>query len=140
MTRRSDQELGFTLIEIMLVVIIIGVLISIVAPRFAGQSERAHVVAAEAAINGTFASALDMYELDHGRYPDSLNMLWNQPASGDKKWRGPYVKKKAPLDPWKNEYQYQHPGQHNTDDFDLFSLGPDGVVSDDDVTNWSEER
>lgn len=130
------KKYGFTLIELMLVVIIIGALVAIVMPRFTGRGEQAKITAARAAVESTIATALKMYELDNGRFPktdEGLNALLSKPASA-LNWNGPYLEKK-PLDPWQREYQYKSPGQHRID-YDLYSLGRDGVESADDVANW----
>ena len=129
---------GFTLIELMLVVIIIGALVAMVMPRLAGRSEQAKVGAAKADIQANIATAFKLYELDNGRYPSTeeggLQALLNKPASASN-WNGPYLEKK-PIDPWGREYQYQSPGAHRSYDYDLFSTGKDGQVSNDDITNW----
>lgn len=131
---------GFTLIELMLVVIIIGVLVAMVAPRFAGRSKQAKITAARADIEANIAVALELFELDNGRYPASeegLSALRGKPSDLES-WRGPYIKKRIPVDPWSNPYQYKCPGERG-DDYDLFSCGPDGVVGGgDDITNWEE--
>lgn len=137
-----NKSKGFTLIELMLVVIIIGILVSMVVPRIAGRSKQARVAAAKADINANVATALDMYELDNGSYPSTeqgLKALTTKPdiAPIPDNWNGPYVKK-IPLDPWERPYVYKSPGVHNQD-YDLSSLGPDGIESSDDITNWQAE-
>lgn len=135
--RGNDRRRGFTLIELMLVVIIIAALVSMVMPRLAGRSEQAKAGAAQADISSNIATALKLYELDNGGFPstsDGLNALVSRPPTA-KSWNGPYLEKK-PIDPWGREYQYQSPGQHRTYDYDLFSLGKDGQESADDVKNW----
>lgn len=134
---------AFTLIEIMLVVIIIGILAAMVIPNMAGRGEQARVAAARADIDANLSTALDLYELDNGQYPTSeqgLNALLAKSSSSPvpANWHGPYLKKKRiPLDPWGREYKYAAPGINNTEEFDLSSYGPDGVESQDDIVNWS---
>lgn len=137
-----ERKKGFTLIELMLVVIIIGILVSMVVPRIAGRSKQAKVAAAKADINANLSTALDMYELDNGTYPTTeqgLKALVIKPGTTPvpDSWNGPYVKK-TPLDPWARPYVYNSPGQHNQD-YDLSSLGQDGIESADDITNWQAE-
>ena len=132
-----DDKLGFTLIELMLVVIIIGALVAMVMPRLTGRGEQARTAAASADINSNIATALKLYELDNGAFPTSaegLNALMSAPGSA-RNWNGPYLERK-PLDPWGRQYKYQCPGAHRIQDYDLYSLGRDGVESEDDVTNW----
>lgn len=128
---------GFTLIEIMLVVIIIGALAAMVMPRLAGRSEQARIVAAQVDIDANIATGLKLYELDNGYFPSSeegLKALLVKPSSASN-WNGPYIEKK-PIDPWGREYQYKSPAAKSAQDYDLYSLGRDEQKSDDDVTNW----
>lgn len=125
---------GFTLIELMLVVMIIGVLAGLVVPRLAGRAEKAKRVAAKSEIESSIPSALNSYEVDMGDFPQKLDDLMQNP-SGSSNWDGPYLNK-LPKDPWGKPYYYKAPGEHNTD-FDLASSGKDGVLgNDDDVKNW----
>jgi general secretion pathway protein G len=131
------RKKGFTLIELMLVVIIIGALVAMVMPRLTGRSEQARVTAAKADVQANIATALKMYEIDNGSYPsteEGLNALFNKSASANN-WNGPYLERR-PIDPWGREYKYRSPGEHRQADYDLYSLGRDGVESADDVTNW----
>ena len=128
---------AFTLIELMLVVVIIGALVAMVMPRLTGRGEQARVAAAKADIQSNIATALKLYELDNGEFPqtaDVLNALLTKPGSATN-WQGPYLERK-PLDPWQREYKYKSPGEHRTGDYDLYSLGKDGTESADDVKNW----
>lgn len=141
MVRRREK--GFTLIEIMLVVIIIGVLAAMIIPNFAGRGEQAKRSAARADIEANLSTGLDLYEMDMGSYPpgqEGLRALLERPTSvvNTDQWRGPYLKKKRiPLDPWGRPYVYVFPGVHDKDSYDLFSYGSDGVESQDDITNWA---
>jgi general secretion pathway protein G len=117
---------GFTLLELLVVVAIIGLLVGYVAPRYFGQVGKAETATARAQIDA-LEKALDQYRLDTGHYPSTevgLNALVAKPAS-EPKWNGPYLKKAVPLDPWNNAYVYKLPGEKGGD-FDLVSYGRDG--------------
>lgn len=132
---------GFTLIELMIVIIIISALAAMVVPRLTGRTEQARVAIAESDINSNIATALKLYELDNGNYPTTeqgLAALLSKSSSSPVplNWNGPYLEKK-PIDPWKNQYQYRCPGSHNTAGYDLYSIGKDGAEgTSDDVANW----
>ena len=134
---------GFTLIELMLVIIIIGTLAALVIPRLAGRAEQARKTAVKADILSNIPLALDLYELDNGLYPSTqqgLDALINKPTTWPlaKNWTGPYLKKR-PVDPWGNDYRYICPGTHNSEDYDLFSIGKDGSEGgNDDIGNWED--
>lgn len=134
---------GFTLIELMIVVVIIAVLAAAVIPRLAGRTQQARNNTAKMDISGNISVALDLYELDNGRYPSSeqqLGSLITKPSSSPvpTNWNGPYLKRK-PIDPWGTEYRYACPGTHNND-YDLWSIGPDATDgTSDDITNWDVE-
>jgi len=129
---------GFTLVEMMLVVIIIATLAAMVIPRLAGRTEQAKVARAKADI-ASIGLALDLYELDLGKYPSSLEDLTKRevpPELGEGvTWNGPYLKKGLPTDPWGRPYKYD-PESKNNRDYDLWSFGPDGQQGKDDITNW----
>lgn len=140
MNTRQYRQSGFTLIEIMVVVVIIAILASIIVPNVVGRAEEARIAKTKADIR-TLESALAMYRLDNGHYPSTdqgLEALVKRP-SGDPpapNWRqGGYVKT-LPKDPWGNAYQYLSPGQHG--EYDVWSNGPDGVSGDsDDIGSWT---
>src|SRR5512139_3682505 len=116
---------GFTLLELLVVLVILGLLVGYVAPRFFGQVGKSEVKVAKAQIRA-LEDALDQYRLDTGRYPTTeqgLVALDSQPT-GESRWQGPYLKKPVPNDPWGNPYQYRVPGEHG--ELDLYSLGKDG--------------
>ena len=130
------ERKGFTLVELMLVVIIIGILVAMVAPRLAGRSEQAKIAAARADIEANLSSALDLYEIDNGAYPEKLEDLMVKPSNAVN-WKGPYLKRK-PVDPWGNPYVYKYPGTHG--DYDLMSCGKSGTEGGEgEVANWDEE-
>ena len=133
----NQRRLGFTLVENMLVVVIIGILAALVIPKSAGSSERARVTAAQADIKGGIKSAIGQYEVDNGFYPKNLQDLIVQPSNA-KNWHGPYFDPPSlPVDPWGNPYIYYYPGKHNPTSYDLLSVGPDGREgTDDDIGNW----
>jgi general secretion pathway protein G len=130
---------GFTLLELLVVMVIIGLLAGFVAPRYFAQVGKSQVKVARAQIDA-LDKALDEFRLDMGRYPTSeegLAILMTAP-SNEPNWGGPYLKKGVPLDPWGRPYLYQQPGTHG--DFDLLSYGkdgrPGGTGEDADITNW----
>jgi len=139
--RRRAGTRGFTLVELLLVLAILGTLAAIVVPKFAGRSQQAKVTAARSQL-ANFDIALDSFEVDNGYYPqgaEGLQLLLTAPSDA-KDWRGPYLKKTTiPLDPWQNPYVYTYPGQYNQSGFDLMSMGPDGSQGGgDDITNWDD--
>lgn len=139
-TRLKTQ--GFSLIEIILVVIIIATLSAMVVPRLTGRSEQARQTAAKADIEVNIPTALKLYELDNGFLPTTeqgLNALLQKPTStpAPENWNGPYLEK-PPTDPWGRSYEYQSPGAHRPHDYDLSSLGkdPKPETTKDDIVNW----
>jgi len=135
---------AFTLIELLLVVVIIGVLAAIMLPSFSGRSEEARITRAKTEIESTLGLALDMFEADTGKYPSTeqgLEALIRKP-DGVLNWRGPYIKKSNRFeDPWENTYHYQFPGQQNTFSYDLISSGPDGQLgTEDDISNFDQDQ
>ena len=131
---------GFTLLELLVVMVIIGLLAAYVGPRFFAQIGKSEVKAARAQIDA-LEKALDQYRIDVGHYPSTeqgLGALMTQPP-GEKKWAGPYLKKAVPDDPWGHPYVYRLPGQHGID-YDLMSYGKDGQPGGsgeaEDIGNW----
>ncbi|MES2570242.1 MAG: type II secretion system major pseudopilin GspG [Verrucomicrobiota bacterium] len=136
-TRR--QQRGFTLVEMLLVLVILAVLAAIVIPKFSGRSQQAKTTAAQSQIS-SIELALDSYEVDTGSYPQGLGALTDEP-SGTQNWKGPYLKKGVPADPWGNAYVYSYPGKSNAKSYDISSMGPDGRSGgDDDITNWDAKK
>lgn len=129
---------GFTLVEMLLVLVILATLAAVVVPKFAGRTRQAKETAARSQL-ASFEIALDAFEIDNGYYPAGANGLLElveRPGEATD-WKGPYLKKGIPLDPWGNEYIYQYPGANNPDGYDLSSPGPDGRAGgEDDITNW----
>ncbi len=142
--REQSYLTGFTLIELMLVVMIIATLAALVVPKFTGRAEQAKVAAAKTDIIVNIPTALDLYDLDNGFYPTTeqgLDALRVSPSisPAPPKWTGPYIKKK-PVDPWGNPYIYSYPGTHNRNSYDLYSFGKDGAEGGkDDINNWEDE-
>lgn len=135
----TQSQRGFTLLELLVVMVIIGLLAGYVGPKYFAQIGKSEVKVARAQIDA-LEKALDQYRLDVGRYPGAeagLNALVARPAS-EPKWQGPYLKKAVPDDPWGHPYIYRIPGEHG--EFDLFSYGRDGQSGgsgeDADITNW----
>jgi len=129
--KEKRRQGGFTLIEILIVVLIIGLLASFVAPNLIGRYERSKEEIAKAQVE-MLSSGVLSFKLDLGRYPNSMDELLK---STDTKWRGPYLSKQSlPKDPWGRDYQYKVPGDHGP--FDLYSLGPDGTLNERSATNW----
>ena len=125
-TVRTGQSRGFTLLELLVVIVIIGLLAAYVGPKYFSQLGRSEVTAAKAQIDA-FDKPLDTYRLDVGRYPtteEGLAALMTAPPSAGAKWNGPYLKKAIPPDPWGNPYQYRSPGA--SADYEVLSLGKDG--------------
>jgi general secretion pathway protein G len=128
---------GFTLVELLLVLVILGILAAIVIPKFSGRTAQAKEQAAITQIS-TFKTALDAFEVDNGYYPKSLNDLFVQPRDATK-WHGPYLQADAPpKDPWGNDYIYKFPGTHNPTSYDLSSAGPPN--EDKLIANWTLKR
>jgi general secretion pathway protein G len=135
---RADRR-GFTLVELLVVMVILGLLAALVVPTYMGRERKARSQAARAQIE-LLGTALDTFRLDVGRYPttqEGLQALRSAPGQAPG-WDGPYLKKAVPLDPWGRAYVYESPGQHG--EYDLYSYGADGAPGGEgdgrDVASW----
>lgn len=143
--RPSPHNAGFTLIEIMAVVVIMGMLMATLAVGIASQLDRARMQNAKAQIL-RIEQALEFYQLDNARFPTAdqgLAALVTRPTTPpEPRSYNPagYIKGDALVDPWNQPFQYRIPGAHNPQTFDLWSIGPDGVESGDDITNWEKSE
>lgn len=137
--RNRTHQRGFTLIEILIVMVIIGLLAALVGPRMFGKVGKSKQKAAKAQIS-MFETALDTYRLDVGKYPTTdmgLEALRIKPDDLEK-WDGPYLPKEIPMDPWGHPYEYRSPSEHG--DYEIVSYGgdgsPGGEEEDMDITSW----
>ncbi len=124
--QQSRAARGFTLLELLVVIVIIGLLAAYVGPKYFSQLGKSEVTVAKAQIEA-FEKSLDTYRLDVGRYPtteESMGALMTAPPTAGAKWNGPYLKKGVPADPWGRPYQYKAPGSKG--DYEITSLGKDG--------------
>jgi general secretion pathway protein G len=131
---------GFTLLELLVVMVIIGLLAGYVGPKYFAQIGKSEIKTTRAQIDA-LGKALDQFRLDTGHYPtteEGLTSLVTRPAN-ETRWDGPYLKKNVPQDPWGNAYVFANPGEHSGD-YDLYSFGKDGQQGGDgeaaDITNW----
>ena len=130
---------GFTLVELMLGVVIMGALAAMIVPRLQGRGDKAKIAIAKTDIEAHLATALKLYELDNDDFPTTsqgLSALRAKPTSNPipKSWNGPYIEK-DPVDPWGRPYVYVSPGDHRSD-YDLYSKGKNESSADDDIVNW----
>ena len=140
--KKVRREKGFSLIELLLVLVILAALASVIVPKFAGRGKQAKVTATQVEIQN-LSSALSTFEIENDRFPttsEGLKALIEKPANANG-WEKPYLQKQEiPKDPWANEYMYRQPGQRNEYSYDLSSAGPDGKFNtEDDITNWAAE-
>ncbi len=139
MSCSARRSAGFTLLELLVVMVIIGLLVGYVGPKYFSQIGKSEVKTARAQIDA-LGKALDQYRLDTGHYPTTEQGLaaLNAAPAGEAKWGGPYLQKNLPSDPWGKPYQYKAPGEHG--EYDLWSFGKDGQAggADEsaDIVNW----
>ncbi|HUU94119.1 MAG TPA: type II secretion system major pseudopilin GspG [Phycisphaerae bacterium] len=143
-TVRAMVRRAFTLLEVLMVIVILGLIATVVITSIGGTEERARRDLAQQQINGVLVPKIDLFRLHCGRYPDEdegLKALLDQPDDEEleDKWAGPYVKPEQLQDPWGNDFAYQYPGEFNENGFDVSSPGPDGQEgNDDDIGNWQK--
>lgn len=142
-SRRSLRDArGFTLLEIMVVLAIIGLLVALAVSNLGGAYDNARISTADIFVKQSIKTPLFSYKIAMGDFPstsEGLQALATPPAGKADRWRGPYVQDgQIPLDPWKRPYQYRYPGTHNKEGYDVWSLGPDGQESEDDIGNWTK--
>lgn len=134
MNKKHIGQRGFTLIEMLIVIIIIGLLASLVGPKLFTKVDKARIKTAKAQIE-LLSAAIDTYRLDMGKFPATLEELR---SSDDPRWEGLYLPKQIPPDPWNNPYEYKYPGEHGS--YDIISYGadgkPEGTGNDEDIVSW----
>lgn len=137
---RPNQSAGFSLVEILTVLALIAVLGGLIVGAFGGILGGGQEAAAQQFVNQSLEAPLLKYKIDLGSYPTTdqgLNALKSAPGDKAARWKGPYIDKSLE-DPWGNPYQYRYPGTKNQGKYDLWSFGPDGVESADDIGNWDQ--
>ena len=139
--KQTSRQSGFTLIEIMVVIVILGILAAVVVPNIMSRPDEARIAKAKQDIRA-LSTAVDLYKLDNYSYPTTdqgIEALATKPTSAPepKNYRKEGYLKKVPMDPWQNPYQYLSPGEHGQ--VDIYSLGPDQTPSDDDIGSWDLE-
>lgn len=138
--RPTNSRRGFTIIEILVVLMVVAMLATLAIKNFDKILGDSSETIARMYVTESIKTPLMSYRVQMGNYPstqEGLEALVTAPASKADRWRGPYIENgKMPLDPWSNPYQYRYPGTKNSSGYDVFSWGPDGKESDDDIGNW----
>ncbi|RMF73034.1 MAG: type II secretion system protein GspG [Planctomycetota bacterium] len=141
--RVNRRRRAFTLLEVLMVIVILGILAALIVPQFMGTGEKARIDATAIKIK-SLDSQLEMFRMHCGRLPtteEGLEALLTQPDDEalEGKWAGPYIKGGIPRDAWNRELRYEYPGTYNENGYDLSSAGPNGEFGDeDDITNWEK--
>ena len=142
-TPKPHSRKGFTIIELVLVIALLGLIAGFVIVKVAGIWDDSQNAAARFQVNQTFKTPLLKYRIDMGKYPstaEGLKALLNAPSERSHLWKGPYVER-IPDDPWNTPYQYTFPGVKNTGGYDILSAGPDGQFNTaDDIGNWEDSE
>jgi general secretion pathway protein G len=135
---RSRSRRGFTLVELLLVLVILATLAAIVFPKITGKGEQARIAAVQTQL-GSFKTALDTFEVDNGYFPKGRNGLMDlvQKPRDAVNWHGPYMDS-IPKDPWQHDYQYECPGRHNPNGFDIWSQGSPNDQTP--IGNWQTQQ
>ncbi len=137
MKRHNGKRSGFTIIEIMVVVVIIGVLAALVLPSFVGRIGQAKSSVAKQKL-ANIEQAIELFYTDCGRYPEEMDELFEPPSDLEDKWHPPTIKRKDTIDPWERPYIYEYPGNNGV--YDVYSLGADGTEGGEgenaDIVNW----
>jgi len=137
-SQRNRGRAGMTLIEMLLVIALIALVAGLAIVQVGGVLEGNQEDIAGLFVKTTIETPLTSYKIHMGSYPSSaqgLRALFESPEGASGRWRGPYVKD-LPMDPWQKPYQYRYPGTHNPKGYDVYSFGPDGIESADDIGNW----
>lgn len=141
LNHRSDW--GFTLVEMLLVLVILSALAAIIYPSVSKHGLRARITATKTQMQ-VLCAALSQFEMDNDHYPQGRNGLLElvQRPRDAKNWRGPYLEKKVvPKDAWSHEFIYESPGKHSPESYDIVSLGPDGIEGTaDDIASWQPDN
>jgi general secretion pathway protein G len=145
-SRRRTRR-AFTLLEVLMVIVILGVLVTVIATQFGGTRDRALRDACQTQINGVLSQQLELFKMHCGRYPttqEGLRALLEQPDDQEivegKKWAGPYVKADQLKDPWGHDLKYTCPGEFNPTSFDLSSMGQNNQGGEEEICNWQKTR
>lgn len=138
LTAHLKSSIGFSLVEIIVVITIMGIIAATVLPRILGRTDQARQIRAKNDVSA-LVTGVKLYKLDTGSYPENLRALMEKPSDADN-WRGPYLEKELGKDPWGQDYVYKYPGEHG--DFDILSYGadkqPGGDGYDEDVVSWKD--